>query len=1690
MKKVYVSIMRKILMLFLVMIGGKLAAQPYGNSWIGFDAAQPYSTQQYWKIKVWKDGMYRIKPGELFAAQFPQAVDPRTIQVFYKGVEQFVFINGENDGTLDPTDFIEFYGVRNNGSFDSLLYLHPGDQGNTAKSFFSDTSTYFVTVNTNGLPHRRMVFENKTDYSNYTPETFFTRTVNYTSAASYVKGFQDTYSLSLSAYTLGEGFTSPTFTNISNPTLAVSLNTPNALSFPLSDVQMRVQGANLRDHLLKLEINNYTYLNSIFQYYEVIDTAFQLSNTPIGSAFNFVYTSLPNPDGSVGAMVVDHIYLKYPHTFSFAGETATNYDIPAKGSFTAGYTRWDISNLNFSNPILFVQSGDTLKKITLSGSGNTFQALIPTYGFDKKCVLMDSVSTTYTNDVSINYQVAPVVASAPTAPFARFTNFAFDPNAEYLIITHNRLWNAAMSYKNYRENNPYNQYKCLMAESNELYDQFAYGIVKHPLAIKNFVRYTQDNFGIKPKHLFLIGKSIKNFLKLTNAANPNYDEDNLVPTYGEPPSDLMLVSRLKTTDNITKPAIAVGRLSSVTEQEVNDYLAKVQAYEAAPRAEWMKNVLHFAGGVTLTQRQDLEAKLNNYAAIISDSAFGGYVRTLSKTVTDPIQIALSNNLQHIIDSGVTLMTFYAHAGASTFDIATDDPATWHNQNKYPLILGNSCYVGDAHLKGRAAAENFVLQKDKGAIGFIGSASVNYIENLYPYSYSFYEHLSKYNYGKTIGTIMVRGIDTTWAIYNNGFYTETVTIGMNLQGDPALIINAAEKPDLEIQPAYISFNPTTVSAIADSFEVIVVVKNLGIAFNSPYLIEISRTFNNGNKVDTIYSRPFISYTDTIRIKYPIDQAQGPGFNTFAVKLDPTNAIDELNDSTNNTTQQQLYILSNDVTPIYPSRYAIVPNGNFQLKASTVNQFAPVTRYAFEMDTVDTYDSPLAWHDTLTAAGGYLTKNLPFAINPNTVYYWRVSRDSVFGDPVHPAWSEASFINIPNKTGWSQAHFYQFKNDAYTNIIFNRNQTKWDYITTKSVLKAETNNKPISFQNALEVQYYINGSLQDYGACGGLPALVVALIDPLTLAPLQTDQPDTYFGNYNSTGCRASREDKYFVFQTGSPVQMDSLAQLFSGKLPVGLFALVYNFGQVPFTTLPANVKQALATAGSDSIFNLQDNQGWLFYTQIGNPAIAHEETTSMPNQVITLVDSLGGNWDKGFIVSEKIGPANKWETLEWNIKNVEALDTALLQLWGIDTLQKETLLIDSIKPSTTTIFNLYQTIDAKFYKYLYFKIYLSDDSIVPDPAQLNKWQIYFQEVPEAMINPNSYFNISNAKPMQGDSVSVQMAIQNISGAPMDSMLVDFYIYNAANQKIILPSQRYRPLPAGDTLHCTIKFGTLNLPGSNVLWIEANPRNDQAEQYHFNNYAQVTFEVEKDITNPILDVTFDGVHILNGDIVSAKPNVEISLKDENKYLLLNDTSNFLIYFYPEGQRFNRKRLFFESAPNISTNPELMQWKEAVGNKNTFRINYSPRLATGIYTLEVTAQDRSQNQSGANQYTINFEVDTNATITDLINYPNPFSTSTRFVFTLTGSEIPQYFQIQIMTVTGKVIRNITKDELGPLHIGRNMTEYAWDGKDQYGDQLANGVYLYRVQTQLNGSSIQHRETAADNYFKKGWGKMYLMK
>jgi len=341
--------------------------------------------------------------------------------------------------------------------------------------------------------------------------------------------------------------------------------------------------------------------------------------------------------------------------------------------------------------------------------------------------------------------------------------------------------------------------------------------------------------------------------------------------------------------------------------------------------------------------------------------------------------------------------------------------------------------------------------------------------------------------------------------------------------------------------------------------------------------------------------------------------------------------------------------------------------------------------------------------------------------------------------------------------------------------------------------------------------------------------------------------------------------------------------------------------------------------------------------------------------------------------------------------------------------------------------------------------------------------------------------------QGEILHFGIAFKNISLAAFDSIKVKFEVIDNGNVTHILPITKVKPLVSGDTIKLQYDIDTKSFSGANTLHVDFNPDNDQPEQYHFNNFLFKTFFVKADKFNPLLDVTFDGVHILNRDIVSARPHIVVKLKDESKFLSLDDTSLMKVQIqYPDGSlrtyKFDNDTLRFTPA-NLAA------------GENTATIDFAPLLPgdDDEYVLIISGKDVVGNTAGNLNYQVDFRVISKPMISNLLNYPNPFTTSTAFVFTVTGTVVPQNIRIQILTITGKIIREITKDELGPLHIGRNVTEFKWDGSDMYGQKVANGVYLYRVLTNLNGKSLDKFTDSGDNtdkYFTKGYGKMYFMR
>ena len=126
----------------------------------------------------------------------------------------------------------------------------------------------------------------------------------------------------------------------------------------------------------------------------------------------------------------------------------------------------------------------------------------------------------------------------------------------------------------------------------------------------------------------------------------------------------------------------------------------------------------------------------------------------------------------------------------------------------------------------------------------------------------------------------------------------------------------------------------------------------------------------------------------------------------------------------------------------------------------------------------------------------------------------------------------------------------------------------------------------------------------------------------------------------------------------------------------------------------------------------------------------------------------------------------------------------------------------------------------------------------------------------------------------------------------------------------------------------------------------------------------------------------------------------------------------------------------------------------------------LAPGLHTITFKAWDVYNNPTTAE---IQFIVvgDETITLTHVLNYPNPFVSYTEFWFTHNRPYEPLEVQVQVMTITGKIVW--TKNQIITTE-GFLSKEITWDGKDDFGDKIGKGVYVYKLTVK---SSLTNKKT-----------------
>lgn len=1659
--------MKKIIHLILLLCFFLAAkAQPYGNEWISYG-------KTYYKFKIGKTSLYRIDYATLTSLGIPiPQLQGADFKLFRNGNEVPLYVT--TSGQFGTNDFIEFYGEKNDGKPDSLLYKDPSHQPNNQVSLFSDTATFFLTID--GFSINKRITQQANDLSVIPaaePYCYFTSSY-YTTQLFKGNTISPFYpQLYNSDFDIGEGF----YTDVIGGSFFLNLLT---LKYPYKDatvdayLQSNVylpEGTSGNLHRLRVFLNSFDTTETIIgpivkkSIYKVNST--NLNNTNAPFTYKELVPSQADKDFFLSAI------LEYPRYFNADNLSKINFGI--KKNTDVYFEFKNFNNLS-TNPLLYdldnnrryIGIVDSVVKFHLDATLNS-----------KDNLYLSSQSPSDILSVGV---ITPI----------KFNDFAgASQQGDFLIITNKKLKNSVNGtdyieeYRKYREKPEGGSFNSKVFYIDEIYDQFGFGILQNPLAIRNFVNFTIDRYTNKPKMVFIIGKG---FEYTTFFRNQTLIDNSLIPTYGLPASDNLLTAR-SAIQNF--PQLAIGRLAATKGDDIKVYLDKVKEYETnlndtfntseTPfNKSWMKNVLHLGGGNNNYEQQEFRSYLDNYKSIIEAPNFGGRVSSLFKNSTDPIQIAQNIFLDSLVNTGVSLITFFGHSATTTTDFNLE-PYRMDNKGKYHLMLSNGCFVGSIFENFTTLSEKFVITPNKAAIGYIAPVTYAVASNLNAYSYDFYNRFSNTSYNKSIGEILKES--STQMITSIGVINPSVGEQMVFHGDPALRINTHFRPDYYIDQNSVSFEPQNINAAADSFLIKVIVKNLGAAVNDIYAVNVDRIFPNGQIQSTKVNIPSARNTDTVFLWIKSDRLNGPGLNTFKIKVDYEDKIAEYSELNNEVTVTKI-ILADDIIPIYPYDFCIVNDPNFELVFSTANAFATSKTYIFQIDTTEAFNSPILTQVKLTQPGATIHWRPNIPLLQNKVYYWRGTIDTTAGNPAN--WKTTSFLyNTLLSTGWNQSHYFQYLKNTYNTLNLKADR----------VFHYPNTSRTISIRNGYIFDQLIEAYWDGYLIARNAWArrgFIFFVYDGNTGKNWQTYQVgNSCRGPYNDITCnRYPTNVIEFVTRDNNPTtaqQERQNAANFINSIPCNAYVLGYSFYDAGYSqwNTSDSLFAAFENLGVTNIRQQQDNQPFVFFLHKCDPLFTPVQIQRFVPNIIDTTFTFNGTWTKGTMQSPIIGPAKEWRdfNMDWHALENTPGDSTTVNIYGYDTLGNRTLRALNLTKNNPTNVN----IDSKLYPFVQMEWITKDDSTGTAP-QMDFWRLYYDKAPEAVVNPTIFFSKTRDTIASGENFNMTVAVENVTPIAMDSLLVRFIIKDASGN-ITMLYKRFAPLPGKQSYNISFdyNFAGFNFFGLNYITVEVNPDDDQPEQFHFNNFAEFTLFVERDRINPLFDVTFDGRHITDGEYVSANPEILFRLKDENKYLALNDSSEFLIYMYYPNDPTNPVQLARNQAdvtyiPATSTNN---------GKNNEARLIYKPTLTDGTYEVRAQGIDRSKNDAGKYDYRIKFKVDSKPSITNILNYPNPFSTSTQFVFTLTGATIPEQLIIQIFSASGKVVKEITREQLGNLHIGTNLTEYKWDGTDNFGDRLANGVYFYRVMTRnIDGTTTEVKQTSIDKYFKHGYGKLYIIR
>lgn len=1286
--------------------------------------------------------------------------------------------------------------------------------------------------------------------------------------------------------------------------------------------------------------------------------------------------------------------------------------------------------------------------------------------------------------------------------------------ADYLIITHPKFIEQAERLAEFRRNNlnGFENPKVFIADIQSIYDEFSFGMLD-PYALQKFVKYTFENWnGNPPSFVVLFGDMSYDYRKLLKSSRENYIPS--IPykaiTYGQISSD-NAIAAVAGDDLI--PDAAIGRISCETIEEAEILVDKIINYPIDDSKDWKEKVLLIGAGQDAEDEQDFGFNNGN---IDLENRFlkpNGFPTEKVFRFPDPAfpeQAPFQGEgpqIREKINNGVSVVNFYGHGGGYQWDLVflNDDIYLLENQGKLPLVLSVTCYTG--HFENQDVfGEVFNKVKDKGSIVFIGNAGLTfYVQGVNYNNFLFTELFDNHN--TIAGNAFMNAKIKQAAGGLFGTKRDHISL-LTYFGDPAVEIAIPKEPDFYIEPNQITITPSN-PVIGDTVEVKTVFINKGSAFKDT-TVTVRFFIENQDTTYEIFNVNMESFgqTDSVKFKYT---SAVEGINTVRAEINTINTIPEpdLTDNTASNTFNAFDLSSPKILKPVNGFYTSKDQVEF-----VITDFGYYLdqefHYFIEIDSTVNFTNPIIKTDELIPQRALVNWQSPKLADGN--YFWRTR---LYDGEKFSDWTDKQSFTINSQSSEEDYYFFANKNQLK---LFNTSNVFYDTVTSSLTL-----NTKINLPKPMQIRKIDSSNIQLPVSNFGLTTITTdgTYIYAANIAYFNNFQPSEIYkigtgfngttrGNvYGTVGKFESQirsqmfyHDGFIYVPNGDPYYLikvdaatgdtthhyipDGMIRDSDSRVAPGFFFItsdgnyVYNLSRADslgtdnYVVRIFDPNNGWQKVQDDILTSSSTYQGFKYFFAAdgyiypyenflsnfmrrmrGNDGFFEEEwLTGNPNYYAWTYDEVNdvvyasifrsgirpeihtftGKYKetKGEIVSSEIGPALEWNRAEVNFTEDNYKGSRNVSVEGYNSLSRMWDKITEFSSSRNSV--PLNDVNPDIYNKLRLRFSFTDSTAgVSEPIRLNSMTLRYSSLPEIILLDEDLKFMPDSV-MQGLPTEMNFTLKNIGYSKVDSVEVQFYL-NDSDSSFYSNNISLAP----DSL----KLLSYDIDSTPLLFennISVSAKIKGKEFFDFNNFAENNFFIARDSVRPKFEITFDGTEILNGDLISSEPEIFISLSDNSPLPL--DTNSFFIY-----HNFEKVSISQTDTMNYA----YTQYPDA-----KFIINWKPKFTDGTHLIEVLAKDASNNYFDTTGYKINFMVDTDNDIKDVYNYPNPFSNETHFTFNLTGAIKPQEVNIKIYTVAGRLIKEIDVD-VSTLQFGFN--KIFWDGKDQDGNDIANGVYFYKI-------------------------------